>query len=97
MRPIDADALMSLYDMEVVKKMSNSYVRGFFDVIGDIEDAPTIDPVHAAGGCYCRECEYYTDSPMGRKACRVYYNGRVELIPKTDNDFCSRGIVRVEE
>lgn len=27
--------------------------------IKDIVHAPTIDPVHAAGGCYCRECEYY--------------------------------------
>lgn len=24
--------------------------------VGDIEDAPTIDPVHAAGACYCQEC-----------------------------------------
>lgn len=23
-----------------------------------IDNAPTIDPVHAAGGCYCRECAF---------------------------------------
>lgn len=22
---------------------------------------PTIDPIHAAGGCYCRECRYYDE------------------------------------
>lgn len=22
-----------------------------------VDDTPTIDPVHAAGGCYCHECE----------------------------------------
>ena len=27
-------------------------------VLGMIADAATIDPVHAAGGCYCRECIY---------------------------------------
>ena len=27
------------------------------DMIEDcIENTPTIDPIHAAGGCYCREC-----------------------------------------
>lgn len=24
----------------------------------DVKIMPTIDPVHAAGGCYCRECKY---------------------------------------
>lgn len=23
------------------------------------DDAPTLDPVHAAGGCYCRECKHF--------------------------------------
>lgn len=23
-----------------------------------VSTAPTIDPIHAAGGCYCRECKY---------------------------------------
>lgn len=26
--------------------------------VSEIEATPTIDPVHATGGCYCRECKY---------------------------------------
>lgn len=48
-RPIDADALME-----------KAWWASAYDVVDkdDIIDAPTIDPVHAAGGCYCRECTY---------------------------------------
>ena len=28
------------------------------DCIQALKKAPTIDPVHAAGGCYCRECAF---------------------------------------
>lgn len=28
----------------------------YFQFAGDIAEAPTVDPIHAAGGCYCREC-----------------------------------------
>lgn len=40
---------------------------------------PTVDPVHAAGGCYCRECKYHgaADGPM--RQCDI----------TDDNDFCS--------
>ena len=38
-----------------------------------LENAPTIDPVQAAGGCYCRECRYaqYPDSP--NIICEKFY------------------------
>lgn len=45
-----------------------------------IKSAPTIDPIHAAGGCYCRECKYKDatacpayDSPMGRTSLRIEF------------------------
>ena len=28
-------------------------------VIELLKNQPTIDPVHAAGACYCRECKYH--------------------------------------
>lgn len=47
--------------------------------------APTIDPIHAAGGCYCRECKYRNDH--GHCA-----HPRHEILPTTyPNDFCSYG------
>lgn len=53
------------------------------------EDVPTIDPVHAAGGCYCRECKHKDtnvcpayDAPMWRTSLRI--------------EFCSYGERRTE-
>ncbi|WNX85236.1 hypothetical protein RWV98_02875 [Agathobaculum sp. NTUH-O15-33] len=43
MRLIDADA-----------KTNEIYVSQF--VIDQMQKIPTIDPIHTAGGCYCREC-----------------------------------------
>lgn len=51
----------------------------------DIANAPTIDPIHAAGGCYCRECKFRT----GHGSCG---HPRHEVLPSVyPNDFCSYG------
>ena len=42
----------------------------------------------------CKDCKYYTVSPMGGGACQVHFNGRTELIPRKDDDFCSYGQVK---
>ena len=47
-----------------------------------IMSTPTIDPVHAANACYCKECWYYTE--WGE--CKEFGD-----IMKPD-DFCSRGV-----
>lgn len=52
----------------------------------DIENAPTIDPVHAAGGCYCRECNFWDSD--GR--CEPLKNGLIIEFTEP-NDFCSYG------
>lgn len=59
------------------------------DMINDcIENAPTIDPVHAAGACYCWECE------LGKKSINcpgmIYCNGYHYY--KNQTDFCSCGV-----
>ena len=41
-----------------------------------VEHLPTIDPVHAAGGCYCREC-VYAEYPTGPNVlCKKFYGAR---------------------
>ena len=52
----------------------------------DIENAPTIDPVHVAGGCYCRECNFWDSD--GR--CEPLKNGLIIEFTEP-NDFCSYG------
>lgn len=43
------------------------------DMIDDcIDKTPTIDPVHTAGGCYCRECIYHESTEGGRDYCALH-------------------------
>lgn len=66
MRLIDADAL------EVQLWAHNAMVPG---LMAEINHAPTIDPVHAAGGCYCRECQFAKPSTHeGYFLCTGYVN-----------------------
>ena len=57
-----------------------------------IDNAPTIDPVHAASGCRCGECKYHGD--IG--CTHAYYDAdgtlRYAAPYMTDQDGCTRGI-----
>lgn len=54
-----------------------------------IETAPPVDPVHAAGGCYCRECEYWSmDGQLGDGSCD-HPRGLGDVAQL--GDFCSYG------
>lgn len=63
-----------------------------------IKEQPTIDTIHAAGGCYCGECEYLTDKhyedigekPYIKHSCSVFKRS-MQL-----TDFCSYGKVRTK-
>lgn len=73
----------------------------------DINVIPTVDPVHAAGGCYCRECinlfmENTMDNTVQPFTEEAFYkarhNGEFVLLYCNRNnrmcgtmDFCSRG------
>ncbi|WP_302970781.1 hypothetical protein [Ruthenibacterium lactatiformans] len=47
------------------------------------ENAPTIDPVHAAGVCYCRECRNYNKPRL--EWCSHHMDR------ENPDDFCSWG------
>lgn len=75
MRLIDADKLkkefiswlpkdQQTYDCDI-DPIENIAVSA----IMEIDDAPTIDPIHAAGGCYCRECRYHETTEGGKDYC----------------------------
>lgn len=60
-----------------------------------IRDAPTIDPVHAAGGCYCYECGYLGSMHEEDGETSTFYcHCWGDLIYK--DNFCSRGERREE-
>lgn len=46
------------------------------------DESPTIDPVHAAGACYCRECKHWQEH---YDYCKEFAEER------NQGDFCSRG------
>lgn len=90
MRLIDADVLMEkeysrLREGEVLHRIPPSHV----------DAAPIIDPVHFAGGCYCKECLHsepveYEDNegwvtPMGEWWCNKHKDTMLL------NGFCSEG------
>ena len=56
-------------------------------ILTKLSKQPTIDPVHAAGGCYCKECRYHV--PKGT-ICML---SGMEI---TEDDFCSRGQRKIE-
>lgn len=58
--------------------------------LSDIMNAPTIDPVHAAGSYYCRECKYWTGIALGMR-CKLYSFPPNAWVYSQPDDFCSRG------
>lgn len=66
------------------------------DMINDcIENARIIDPVHIAGGCYCRECKYYKQYEFpesGNVVNQCSHEDAFYLKECKPTDFCSRGV-----
>lgn len=94
-RLIDADKLT--YHLAV-----NDEDEQFFYVKSeDIDDAPSIDPVHAAGGCYCWECEnadpyMCVGTPTDDVNASLFRCYKYDGIYRMRYDFCSRGERREE-
>ena len=63
MELIDRASLDFSFDRRCFSEENEGYVRGADDAIGVVMNAPIIDLVHAAGGCYCKECIYKDDTP----------------------------------
>lgn len=66
-----------------------------------IKSMPTIDPVHAAGACYCGECSYCIHQP-GLKSVEwicIEWHNYCDCGPKivAPNDFCNYGKRKEEQ
>lgn len=56
-----------------------------------VNKAPTIDPVHTAGGCYCKECIYQTyDEEFDRRWCNRDLGCRA--VRADGLGFCDQGM-----
>ncbi len=94
MRLIDASRLIEVIDYNIVREPDFDAKLVYQRVEDYIEEKmPAIDPVHAAGGCYCRECKYWeatNHEPYGTCAfCkRGYYTAGY--------GFCYRGKLKAK-
>lgn len=89
MRLIDANLLKAEFTGNFTEAHPPAQIKALIDV------APEIDPVHAAGGVYCRECKFAQERGYGYLFCT---NGNRKYAGWCrDNDFCSRGIKRGDE
>ena len=64
------------------------FLSGITTAISEVETAPTIDPVHASGACYCWECRFADIGGNGVESwryCKVKYRNIYHT------DFCSYG------
>ena len=83
----EAGPTMRLIDVDELKRQVNglpimsNWGEAFIPQI--IDEQPIIDPVHVAGGCYCRECEKAKPGGSGYVWCGE------KAMPL--NGFCSEG------
>lgn len=69
----------------------SEFLSGIATAISEVETAPTVDPVHASGACYCRECKYQDEC-----ICRIEFIGRNPILEQNTYEyhplhFCSNG------
>ena len=93
MELIDREELMIRVGKKVPESTNWNYTRGFKDAIlrvrSMIHSAPTIDPVKAAGGCYCGECKWYEANGI----CRLT-SSETTVNLREKNDSCNYGEAR---
>lgn len=86
-RLIDANALskkwQDMLDIKTGEKEEIAVYKIFEILIKRLSQEPTIDPVHAAGACYCWECRNYNKPRLGW--CSHHMDR------ENPDDFCSRG------
>lgn len=78
-----------------VEKGIDMTIRAIRDALNqEQQSVVNIDPVHAAGGCYCRECKFYAPAGGGVGDCE---RESVQYLNVSDTDFCSLGKERDDD
>lgn len=87
MRLIDADELgVGRCNPDVM--VDKAYAAGWNGVVGIINNAPTIDPLKAIGGCRCGECKYHAhDEEYDKHWCNLALSCRQVKV----DGYCDQG------
>lgn len=96
---IDREVLLQrLHDAGGCGAPPESWADGYDKAIdlayGMAENAPTIDPVHAAGACYCNECKF---TCIGENEAESWCYCKMTNRNINLTDFCSYGQRREED
>lgn len=86
MRLIDADNFSFAATGLVIDGKDYLSREDISDCVKDEDANPTIDPVHAAGGCYCYECRMRQGLETEKTVLCGYHNCAMRK-----DDFCSFG------
>lgn len=84
--------MSKLIDLEfAINECKKPSIYDLCDTYYFLKELPTIDPVHFAGGCYCKECQFQTNNNISLE--KIFW---CELNANTMplNGFCSEGKVR---
>ena len=89
MKVIESDKVPPLFRLLL---MNNPYADAIIRDVQELVELQSVDPIKAAGGCYCRECSYYETRFPGYGYC-YYWDHEQGMSPNSveDNDFCSYG------
>lgn len=71
--------------------------RELLSIINAVRNAPEIDPIHVAGGCYCHECAYYYEYEEWDRNTQKSYKAYECKMLKRDfgpDGFCCGGKVK---
>lgn len=89
------DAVSYRKELEAEKtccERTEELLMGLEIAIADLGDMPTIDPIHAAGCCYCKECAY-CDSTYNQGVfcgvCKIRKDSWGCQLEVGLHDFCS--------
>ena len=95
-RLIDADAAkirFANYREDYINEDDINAANVFADVVSELDEFPTIDPVHAAGVCYCNECKF---TCIGENEAESWCYCKITNRNINLTDFCSWGQRREE-
>lgn len=87
--------LMRLIDADAIRKKAvphtrgdhgySAYIRKWAVLVGDIDDAPTVDAVPVV---YCKDCKHCEDRKKYLRCVKRGFSAGHEVMP---DDFCSYG------
>lgn len=80
---------MKLIDLDyAIQQAQEPSIYDLCDTVDFLKEQPIVDGIHAAGGCYCKECQYSTQQDIPWKDL-IFCKLHRDTMPL--DGFCSEG------